>query len=47
MPDARRVAPISVCVSSSAKCYHQTLALMGDASRVGIEIGVKYDCYYC
>ncbi len=28
-PDARRVAPISACVSSSDKRYHQTQALMG------------------
>ena len=28
-PDAGRVAPISACVSSSTKYYHQTLALMG------------------
>ena len=28
-PDARRVAPISACVSSSTKYYQQTLALMG------------------
>ncbi len=34
--DAGRVAPISACVSSSTKYYHQTLSLMGgDASRVG------------
>ena len=46
-PDAGRVAPISACVSSSTKYYHQTLALMGatrlasghfsaTASRVGL-----------
>ena len=46
-PDARRVAPISACVSSSTKYYHQTLTLMGatrlasglfsaTASRVGV-----------
>ena len=39
-PDARRVAPISACVSSSDKRYHQTLTLNaisngGDASRIG------------
>ena len=28
-PDARRVAPISACVSSSDKRYHKTQALMG------------------
>ncbi len=28
-PDARRVAPISACVSSSTKYYQQTLTLMG------------------
>ena len=27
--DARRVAPISACVSSSTKYYQQTLPLMG------------------
>ena len=27
--DAGRVAPISACVSSSTKYYHQTLSLMG------------------
>ena len=27
--DARRVAPISACVSSNTKRYHPTLALMG------------------
>ena len=44
-PDARRVAPISACVSSSIKSYNQTLPLTlppnassngDDASRVGI-----------
>ena len=39
-PDAGRVAPISACVSSSTKCYHQALTQNansngGDASRVG------------
>ena len=39
-PDARRIAPISACVSSSDKRYYQTLILSassngGDASRVG------------
>ena len=39
-PDARRVAPISACVSSNTKRYHQTLSPNassngGDASRVG------------
>ena len=39
-PDARRVAPISACVSSSTKRYRQALPLNattngGDASRVG------------
>ena len=38
--DARRVAPISACVSSSAQRYHSTLPANastngGDASRVG------------
>ena len=50
--DARRVAPISACVSSSTKRYHQTLppnaiSNGGDAFRVGVEIGVKYEHYYC
>ena len=40
LPDARRVAPISACVSSSTKRYRQALPLNatsngGDASRVG------------
>ena len=39
-PDARRVAPISACVSSSTKRYNQALPSNansngGDASRVG------------
>ena len=39
-PDARRVAPISACVSSSTKRYRQALPLNAtsngvDASRVG------------
>ena len=39
-PDAGRVAPISACVSSSTKCYHQAQPQNansngGDASRVG------------
>ena len=35
-PDARRVAPISACVSSSAQRYHSTLPLMG-ATRLASE----------
>ena len=47
-PDARRVAPISACVSSSTKRYHQTppqnaTSNGGDASRVGIEKERKYE----
>ena len=50
--DARRVAPISACVSSSTKRYNQALPSNassngGDASRVGVETGVKYEPYYC
>ena len=49
-PDARRVAPISACVSSSTKRYHKALppnasSNGGDASRVGIEKGGKYERY--
>ncbi len=54
-PDARRVAPISACVSSSTKRYHKTLPQNatsngGDASRVGIFSAASFlwkRCSYC